>query len=199
LQTCQWIDWFTNDLFRRFRCDGFDFNPAFRAGDNYGRGCRSIEQDGKINLARNVGGFRNEQFAYFATSCSCLVRYEDLTQHLCCDVAHIRWTLANMHPAFKSVFEHAFTAPASMNLRFNDHINVAELTRDLFRLVNARRDPASRGRYIEFLEQFFGLVFVNVHRLVTAEVELACRARISKRISHNVLALREHSPLPCVS
>jgi hypothetical protein len=51
-----------------------------------------------------------------------------------------------------------------MNLRLNNNIYIAEFTRDLFRLVKGRRDPASRGRYVEFLQELFGLVFVNVHR-----------------------------------
>jgi hypothetical protein len=51
-----------------------------------------------------------------------------------------------------------------VNLRLNNNIDIAEFTRDLFRLLKGRRDPAPRSRDVEFLQQLFGLVFVNVHR-----------------------------------
>ena len=172
LQTRQRIDWFTNDFLGRFRSDGFDFNAAFGAGDNHRRGCRPIEQDGKINLARNVGGFRNEHFVYLATSWPCLMRDQDLTQHLCRDLAHFRRRLANMYAAFESVGERALAAAAGVNLRFDDDINITEFARDLLRFIKCRCDHSSGSGYIEFLQQFFGLVFVNVH---WQEAAVSCR------------------------
>jgi hypothetical protein len=51
-----------------------------------------------------------------------------------------------------------------VNLGFNDNIDVPKLARDLFRFLERRSDFASRRRHIESLQQFLGLVFVNVHR-----------------------------------
>ena len=196
--TRQRIDWFTNDFLRRFRRDGFDFNAAFSAGNNHRRSCGSVEQDSEINLARDVGGFGYEHFVNLATTRSGLVRDKDLTQHLRRDLAHFRRRLANMYPAFESIFERALAASAGVNLRLNNNIDIAEFARDLFRVVKGRRDPPSGGRYIEFLQQLFGLVFVNVHRQgaavsspplsIFSKEQLACRARISNGFSHKVLA-----------
>ncbi len=91
-----------------------------------------------------------------------------------------------------------------MNLRFDDDIDIAEFARDLLRLVRGRRNPPSRSRYIEFLQQFFGLVFVNIHRqgaAVFGPLSISGKAislprADQQRFSHNVLALPELSPLP---
>jgi hypothetical protein len=69
-----------------------------------------------------------------------------------------------MYTTLESILELALAPSTRVNLRLNNNIDVAEFTRDLFRLVKGRRDPPSRCRYIEFLQQVFGLVFVNVHR-----------------------------------
>jgi hypothetical protein len=68
-----------------------------------------------------------------------------------------------MNAAFESVFERSFSPSASVNLGFNDNIDIPKLMRDLFRLVEPRSDFASRRRHIESLQQFLGLIFVNVH------------------------------------
>src|SRR5262249_12523381 len=39
----------------------------------------------------------------------------------------------------------------------------AQLTRDLFRFIERRRDSAARCSHIEFLQQLFGLIFVDIH------------------------------------
>jgi len=50
-----------------------------------------------------------------------------------------------------------------MNLGLNNNPNIAQLTGDLLCLVQCGRDSAARRRHIEFLQQLFGLMFVNVH------------------------------------
>jgi hypothetical protein len=70
-----------------------------------------------------------------------------------------------MNSAFESVFKCPFPSSASVNLCFNDNIDIPELARDLFRFLEGRSDLASRRRHIESLQQFRGLIFVNVHRL----------------------------------
>jgi hypothetical protein len=51
-----------------------------------------------------------------------------------------------------------------MNLGFNDNIDIPKLMRELFRLLERRSDFASLRCHIESLQQFLGLIFVNVHR-----------------------------------
>jgi hypothetical protein len=47
--------------------------------------------------------------------------------------------------------------------------DIAQLTRDLLRFIECRRDSAARCSNIEFLQQLFGLIFVDVHRVTTIE------------------------------
>src|SRR6266487_3283749 len=109
-----------------------------------------------------------------------------------------------MHSSFESVRECALAASAGMNLRFDDDIDIAEFARDLLRLVKGRRDSSWCRRYIEFLQQFFGLVFVNIHRqraVLSGALSISGKAislprADQQRFSHNVLALVESSPLP---
>src|SRR4029453_11201786 len=109
-----------------------------------------------------------------------------------------------MHAPFESVRECTFAASAGVNLRFNHDFDVAKFARDLLRLVKGRRDSSWRRRYIEFLQQFFGLVFVNIHRqraplsgaLSISGKAISLRRADRQRFSHNVLALVETSPLP---
>src|SRR6266480_5529132 len=68
-----------------------------------------------------------------------------------------------MYTTFESILERALAPSTGVNLRLNNNIDIAEFTRDLFCFIKARRNPPLGGRYIEFLQQLFGLVFVNVH------------------------------------
>src|SRR5205823_7840722 len=103
--TSQWIDRLTNDLLRRFRCDRFDFYTAFRARDNQRRGSRAIEQNRKINFARNLGGFRDQHFVDQATGRACLMCYQDLPEHFRGNFPYFFRRLANVYSAFESILE----------------------------------------------------------------------------------------------
>ena len=134
------------------RGDGFNFYSAFRAGYNQRSRGGSVEQDGKISFARYLGRLRDQHLIYHATGRPGLMRHQNLPQHFLGDLAHFRWRFANMHSALESVFELPFAAASRMNLRFDNHINIAQLARDLFRFVKSRCDSASRGRHLEFLQ-----------------------------------------------
>jgi hypothetical protein len=92
------------------------------------------------------------------------MRYQHFTQHLCRNIADFSRTSPNMYSPFETVFECPFATSSSVNLRFHDNLDVAKFTRYLFCLIHSRGDPATGSRYVEFLQQFFGLVFVNIHR-----------------------------------
>src|SRR5437867_110354 len=163
LQTSQWINRFTYDLFRRFRCDRFDFYATLRAGHNRRRGSFSIEQNRKINFAHNLGGLLYQHFVYYATSRASLMCHQDLPQHFRGNFPYFFRRSANMHSPFEPVLEYSFASAAGMDLRFDDNFDIAELARDLFRFIEGRRNFTSRRCDIELLQQLLGLVFVNVH------------------------------------
>src|SRR5262249_54009111 len=74
---------------------------------------------------------------------------------------------ANVHAALKAIFEGPFAASASMNLCLHNNIDIAQLMRDLLRFIERRRDSPARCSHIEFLQQLFGLIFVNIHWVTT--------------------------------
>jgi hypothetical protein len=56
-----------------------------------------------------------------------------------------------------------------MDLSFNNNVDIAQFSCDLLRFIESGRDSAARRRHIEFLQQLFGLKFVDVHREATME------------------------------
>jgi hypothetical protein len=68
-----------------------------------------------------------------------------------------------VHAAFKPIFETSFTASTGMDLCLNNNIDIAQFTRDLLRFIERRRDSAAGRSHIKFLQQLFGLIFVDVH------------------------------------
>ena len=85
-----------------------------------------------------------------------------------------------MHAALETVGESPFPAPAGMDLGLDDQIVRTEFARDLFRFLCRGGDPAGRRRGPEFLQQFFRLIFVNIHRTARwADVQLARESQAS--------------------
>jgi hypothetical protein len=94
------------------------------------------------------------------------------------------------------VLERSFAASARMNLRFNNDLNIAEFASDLLRLIECRRDFASRRCYVESLQQLLGLIFVDIHLANCEQSGIARGKQISKDFSFvNWLALPRPSQL----
>jgi hypothetical protein len=91
------------------------------------------------------------------------VRHQNLAEHFRSNITDFVRRFANVHAALKSVLETALAAPAGVDLCLNNNIDIAELARDLLCLIERRRYSAARCSHIEFLQQLFGLIFVDVH------------------------------------
>src|SRR5947207_3105339 len=102
------------------------------------------------------------------------------------DLASVRRRFGEVNTALESICECPLPAPAGVNLCFHDksasrtdssgdEIDISKLVRDLFDLVGCRSAFAARCRHIKFLQQFPGLILVNIHRLPAQQiVQLAC-------------------------
>ena len=94
----------------------------------------------------------------------------------------------DVHAALESVLESPFPAAAGVDLRLDHDLARADFARDLlgfFRRSAATFPRVRRGA--EFLEQFFRLVFVDVHPGATrrrADVDLACGEHSSNGFFH---------------
>ena len=65
--------------------------------------------------------------------------------------------------ALAELLELALAAAAGVDLRLDDPQWPGKLFRGLDRFLDAHRGIAGRDRHAELREQFFGLIFVDVH------------------------------------
>lgn len=92
-----------------------------------------------------------------------LVGHKGLTEHFLREVAGLAGGFAEMDTAFEAIGERAFTAPSGVDLGFDDEVVRAERSGNAFGLLGGGSDAAGRVRNPEFVEEFLGLVFVDVH------------------------------------
>src|SRR5437773_452676 len=106
--------------------------------------------------------------------CDRVLRDETLHEDLCRSVTDLFWCFPDLDSAVGSVFESSLPTSTSVHLRLDDQFDISNPTRDLFRLIECGCNSAARRRNIILLQQFLGLILVNVHsQNARAEVELA--------------------------
>jgi hypothetical protein len=88
---------------RERRGDGLNLNAAFSARDDQRRSTCPIEQDRKINFARDLSRFPNEHFVYNATGRTGSMCDESLSEHLARDFARFLRRLNNVDASLESV------------------------------------------------------------------------------------------------
>ena len=89
---------------------------------------------------------------------------ECLPQHLCGDVAGLAGGFAKMNAALEAVGKRSFSAASGMHLGFDDQVVRAQRPGDFFRFLGRGGNSTGRVRDSEFVEEFFGLIFVDVHQ-----------------------------------
>src|SRR6266403_2902315 len=108
------------------------------------------------------------------------MRDQGLAEHFLRNFARFLRRFDDVHSAFESVLEGPLPSSTSVDLRF-DHktairtdsscgkVDISQFTRACFGFVGRRRDSPTRGGNVEFLEQLFGLILVNIHRAVASK------------------------------
>ena len=117
-----------------------------------GRGRRAIEQNGKVNFARDVDRFRDEHLVDDAPGGAGLMRDQRLAEHFAGDVARFVRRFDQVDAAFESVRERPLAAAAGMNLRLHHEVGRRELARDLLRFRRRGGDLSAGRRHAEFLQ-----------------------------------------------
>ena len=161
------MDFFPQDFLRRFFGHCLDFDPAFGARYHNGSGGRPIEQNGKIDFARDVYRLRDQHLVDDAAGRPCLVGDQSLPKHFRRNVAHLLGRLAQVDSAFESIRERPLPSPAGVNLRLDYEIVRPQFSRRLLRFLRRGGSLAPRRGDAEFLQQFFRLIFVDVHRALS--------------------------------
>ena len=88
---------------------------------------------------------------------------EHLAQHLGREFLCLLGRLAKMHAAFEAVLESPLAPAAGVNLGLDDQIAPANFTRHGFGFLRSMRYPPGRARNAKLLEEFLGLILVNIH------------------------------------
>ena len=122
---------------------------------NTGLPLRAIQHDAEIQLSCDRQRLFHQQALHDAAFGAGLVRHQPHAQHLFRDLDGFGCVLGNLDAA-------AFSAPAGMNLRFDDDA-AADFLRRRFRLIHRKRHFAPRHRDSVLGQDRLGLILVNFH------------------------------------
>ena len=91
---------------------------------------------------------------------------EGFTEHFCGGVTNLGGRFAKMNAAFEAVFKCPLATAAGVNLGFDDEVLSVQGSSDFLGFL--RRGGNSTGAVgdAEQVEEFFGLVFVDIHLAV---------------------------------
>ena len=98
---------------------------------------------------------------------------ECLAEHFRGEIAGFGRRFAKVDAAFEAVFERALAATAGVDLSFDDEVFSREGVGDFFGFLRSGGNAAGAVGDAVFIEEFFGLVFVDVHRVVERKVGIA--------------------------
>ena len=163
LQAEQRMDRFADDFLRRFFGNFLNVHATLGRGDDHRRAGRAVHQDGEVIFLRDIHALRDEHLVDLLAFRAGLMRHKRLAEHLPRDLLRFVGGFHEVHAAFEPILERPLAAAAGVDLRLDDDVLLAEFARDRFRFLAAAGDLARRGGNAEFLKQFFGLVFVDVH------------------------------------
>ena len=165
------VDLHLEDLLRGVVGDVFDLHAAFGRGDDDREGGRAVEEDGEVVLVvaavgalAQVGGFGEVDRLDLAAGFAGLGGHEGVAEHRLGVLEGLLLRRRELHAALEAVGEGAFAAAAGVDLGFHhDATGGVDLGERAFELGGGGDRHALGHGDAELSEQFFGLVFVNIH------------------------------------
>ena len=122
----------------------------------------AVHQDGEIIFLLDVHALGDEHLVDEPPLRPGLVGDEHLPEHLAGDLLGFLGVLDEMHAALEPVLERPLAPAAGVDLRLDDEF-AADLAGDGGGFLRRVGDLARRRGDAVFLEEFLGLVFVDVH------------------------------------
>ena len=133
-----------DDFFGGVFRNGLDVHPAFSTGDDHRSRNGPVEEQRKIEFAGNIHRFSHQELADKAAFRPGLVGDEHLTEHLFCQMARLRRSVAKVYPSLEPVLKHPFSTSAGVDLRLDDDLGDSQLRRYLFGFLRGGGGLASR-------------------------------------------------------
>ena len=158
------------DFFGGLFGDGFNVHAALGAGDNDWSGSGAVDEHRDVEFFFDLHGFGHENFADEATGFTGLVGDECLAEHFRGEVEGFGRGFAKVDATLETILERTLAAAAGVDLGFDDEIFPGERGGDFFGFLGCGRDAAGAVGDAVFIEEFFGLVFVDVHLVVKRAV-----------------------------
>ena len=120
--------------------------------------------------------------------------HKRLTKHFTGDFLSFCSRVNHMNAAFESILESALASAAGVNLGFDHQAGSAKFCGDLASFLSCLCDFAGRCGDTVFCEEFFGLIFVDVHGGKWGGETVGVRAEASRRQSEDVAKHQTLSP-----
>ena len=154
-QPDQRIDRLEEDFFRGVGGDFLDVHPPFGAGHQGHLGGGAIDQEGDVELVKDVAAFFDQHALDDLAFRAGLVGDEGHAEHVAGVLFHLVGALGDLHPA-------ALAAAAGVDLRLHREGPVAEPPRPVARRVAVVDHVPLGNRYPEVAQDRLCLVLVNV-------------------------------------
>ena len=165
------VDVHLEDLLGRVVGDVLDFHAPFGGGHDDGEGRRAVEEDGEVVLVvaavwafAEIGGLGKIDGLDLAAGFARLGGYKGVAEHRLGVFERLFLGRRELYAPLEAIGESALTAATRMNLGFHhDATSGVDLGEGAFEFGGGFDRHALGHGDAELSEQFFGLVFVNIH------------------------------------
>ena len=154
------------NFFRGVVGDILDIHPAFGRGDNRDPAGCAVDEEREVEFLLNVGAVSDVKTVDLLAFGPGLDRYQRVAEHFLGMGFDFLDALGQTHAALgigAQFLELALATTTSMNLRFHHIKRSGQLLGSGNGFLNAQRGNAFGHGNAEFCEQFFRLIFMDIH------------------------------------
>ena len=167
------------DVFGRLAGDLLDVHAAVLGGDERDGLGITIDQDRQVQLAGDVGGVGHQHQVHRQRAAGRLVGFHVGAEHALGGSAHVVEAAAELDAA-------GLAAAAGVDLRLDHPLRAAKRLGGIDGSVGGIGDLARRHGDAVLREQFFGLVFVEIHSIPRANGKTMAAARVETGVGQGI-------------